>query len=138
MLKLKTCIKCGLTKPLEEFYIDKRNGDKRRGACKMCVKAQVRANYRGKKAYFQEYDRRRNSDPHRKEASAKRYRKLREAHPEKVKAYDAVHRAVKSGVLIKGPCEICGSKKVQAHHEDYSKPLDVIWLCSLHHHWIHS
>jgi hypothetical protein len=32
------------------------------------------------------------------------------------------------------PCKNCGSViGVHAHHDDYSKPLDVMWLCPLHH-----
>jgi len=48
-------------------------------------------------------------------------------------AKDRVKRAVKSGKLIRLPCEICGDKKSQGHHEDYNKPLDVLWLCAQHH-----
>lgn len=44
-----------------------------------------------------------------------------------------VTRAVKSGRLVKQPCEVCGLTAVQAHHDDYSKPLDVRWLCITHH-----
>ena len=42
--------------------------------------------------------------------------------------------AIRSGKLKRLPCERCGTtKKVHAHHEDYNEPLDVMWLCSLHH-----
>lgn len=54
--------------------------------------------------------------------------------PEKYKARNAVNNAVRDGRLKKLPCEICGAaEKVQAHHHDYLKPLDVIWLCTRHH-----
>ena len=53
-------------------------------------------------------------------------------HPLKKKARDAVRYALITGKLIKQPCH-CGEKKVEAHHEDYSKPLDVTWLCFKHH-----
>jgi len=46
--------------------------------------------------------------------------------------YGKVKAALKSGKLIKHPC-FCGELKVEGHHEDYSKPLDVTWLCPLHH-----
>lgn len=44
-----------------------------------------------------------------------------------------VHNSIKRGVLVKLPCEVCGSSKVEAHHCDYLKPLDVMWLCNKHH-----
>jgi hypothetical protein len=44
-----------------------------------------------------------------------------------------VHRALEAGRLVKQPCEVCGDAKVHAHHDDYSKPLDVRWLCLRHH-----
>ena len=51
--------------------------------------------------------------------------------PEKVKAHKAVFHAVRNGTLLPEPC-FCGVK-AHAHHEDYSKPLDVAWLCPFHH-----
>ena len=48
-------------------------------------------------------------------------------------AKQRVTMAVKSGRLIKFPCSICGSSKVEGHHTDYNKPLQVIWLCNFHH-----
>lgn len=40
---------------------------------------------------------------------------------------------LRAGKLIEEPCRICGNIKAEAHHEDYSKPLDVVWLCNKHH-----
>lgn len=54
-------------------------------------------------------------------------------HPLKRKAWDTVHRALKTGRLTKLPCLTCGDVKTDAHHDDYSKPLDVKWLCRAHH-----
>ena len=56
-----------------------------------------------------------------------------ERNPEKHKAHYTVANAIKSGKLVKQPCEICGNTKVQAHHDDYSKPLEIRWLCTKHH-----
>lgn len=46
--------------------------------------------------------------------------------------------AVKIGKIVRGSCEICGEEKVEAHHEDYNKPLEIKWLCVKHHHLLHS
>lgn len=41
---------------------------------------------------------------------------------------------IKSGKLIKGLCEVCGiNEDVEAHHDDYNKPMDIRWLCRKHH-----
>ena len=40
--------------------------------------------------------------------------------------------------LKKLPCQVCGTTKhIHGHHEDYSKPLDVMWLCAKHHAQLH-
>ena len=57
--------------------------------------------------------------------------------PERSKVKDAVRYALKTGKLIKLPCFICGEMNVQGHHPDYSRPLDVVWLCKEHHMEIH-
>ncbi|GAG03219.1 unnamed protein product, partial [marine sediment metagenome] len=42
-----------------------------------------------------------------------------------------------SGRLKRGKCLVCGDEKTEAHHEDYSKPLEVKWLCKKHHSELH-
>lgn len=50
------------------------------------------------------------------------------------RVWENVHDAVKAGKLKRQPCEVCGSiKRIHAHHDDYSKPYDVKWLCPKHH-----
>lgn len=44
-------------------------------------------------------------------------------------AANRVATAIRTGMLKRQPCEACGKKRVVAHHDDYSKPLDVRWLC---------
>lgn len=54
---------------------------------------------------------------------------------ERQKAYRCVYKAIKNGFLIRLPCEICGKKKAEAHHNSYL-PKDVLritWMCKLHH-----
>ena len=62
------------------------------------------------------------------------YKKLQmQRYPERVAARHKAWRAVKQGVIKKLPCETCGDIDSQSHHEDYTKPLEVTWLCQLHH-----
>lgn len=63
-----------------------------------------------------------------------RYRARQKARwPEKESARKAVAAAVRRGELRRSPCEKCGMTKSEAHHVDYSRPLDVKWLCRRHH-----
>ena len=63
------------------------------------------------------------------------YRKIQiERYPQKEKARKAVRQAVRSGRLYKpyncSECKKTFSKnKIEGHHEDYDKPLEVRWLC---------
>jgi hypothetical protein len=44
-----------------------------------------------------------------------------------------IQKAITDGQLQRGSCEICGDSQTDGHHDDYSKPLFVRWLCSKHH-----
>lgn len=57
-------------------------------------------------------------------------------YPEKFKARSKLNYAIRKGRVEKLPCIVCGNEKSQAHHEDYTKPFDVIWLCDIHHKYI--
>ncbi len=57
----------------------------------------------------------------------------RDRHPEKKAAHQAVQSAIRNGTLVRQPCVICGDPKTHAHHDDYSRQLDVVWLCHKHH-----
>ena len=56
-----------------------------------------------------------------------------------MKAHNDVNNAIAAGKLIRPSyCEWCFEKKnVEGHHEDYSKPLDVDWLCTKCHRKLH-
>lgn len=67
------------------------------------------------------------------QSNAERKRRYRAKNPEKHAAHLSMRNAIRSGVLKPAPCEVCGEEKVQGHHEDYSEPLSVRWLCKVHH-----
>jgi len=50
----------------------------------------------------------------------------------------ALNNAIRDGKIKRLPCEKCGSKKAEGHHEDYSKPLKAKWLCVKHQNEIHT
>lgn len=55
-------------------------------------------------------------------------------HPQIISAHQATHRALYAGKLKYSPCEVCESSiSIDAHHKDYSRPLEVVWLCRKHH-----
>lgn len=68
-----------------------------------------------------------------REARIAKTRAWQEANPEKYAAQKALNRAIRRGELARKPCEVCGNVRVDAHHDDYSHPLNVRWLCRRHH-----
>jgi hypothetical protein len=125
---MKKCFKCGEAKPLSEFYKHKMMADGHLNKCKECNKRDVRKNRKDKIEYYREYDRARGN-----RQGYEYVVEFREKFPNKHRAYSMVNRAVRSGKLHKEPCRICGDTNVHAHHYDYAKPLNVMWLCPTHH-----
>jgi Homeodomain-like domain len=60
-------------------------------------------------------------------------KRWREKNPEKVRCHSAVQTALRNGTLQRQPCVSCGATNTHAHHEDYTEPLIVLWLCPLCH-----
>lgn len=144
------CKKCGLIKPSSDFYSSQND-------CKECTKKRVKERRAANADYYREFDRERAHLPHRVEArkayaatdkgkEARRraqaaylkrspekrkesIKKWIDANREKRKAHNDVLLALYHGTLKPAPCESCGATPTQAHHDDYSRPLDVRWLC---------
>lgn len=125
----KQCFKCKKTLPLDSFYKHPQMADGRVNKCKECNKKDVRENRDARIDYYRDYDRARG--PRHDNEYLKNYRKM---NPIKNRARSLVNYAKKLGHLTVMPCEVCGeTKHVMAHHCDYAKPLDVMWLCGAHH-----
>jgi hypothetical protein len=125
----KQCFKCKAVKPLEDFYKHPAMADGRVNKCKECNKVDVRENRTVKADYYRAYDRERGS-----RQPPEYIKEYRARYPKKYKAHSMVNYHVRAGNISKKPCEICGDfLKAEAHHDDYDKPLDVRWLCSIHH-----
>lgn len=132
---LKTCFKCGAEKPLASFYKHPEMADGHVNKCKECNKLDNRINRHKNVEYYREYDRKRGN------RQTKEYRQAyTERYAEKYKARYTMKNAIRDGRLIKlDHCEGCGGNfHIEGHHEDYSKPLEVIWLCSACHSFVHS
>ena len=60
-------------------------------------------------------------------------KKLREKSLLVKKARKITNILLKTGELVRIPCEVCGEEKVDVHHLDYNKPRLVMFLCKKHH-----
>jgi hypothetical protein len=135
---MKNCFKCGELKPLERFYRHSRMGDGHLNKCIDCTIKDVREHYGRTRTKRLEYERERAKRPERQRQLCKASQRRKELHPEQRAAHVAVGNALSRGDLVKGPCEVCGTtEKVQAHHDDYSEPLQVRWLCVMDHKRLH-
>lgn len=78
------------------------------------------------------YNRKYNSEWRKKNGYAAEMRS-RLKYPEKEKARREMQSALRKGIIKREPCEVCDNPRSQGHHEDYTKPLQVRWLCAIHH-----
>lgn len=78
----------------------------------------------------------RNMTREEKARSDKKYRSD-PANKGKIQARWLLQYHVKKGNIVPQPCAQCGAGKAQAHHPDYSKKVDVEWLCRKCHGAIH-
>lgn len=128
---MKHCNKCDTTKENHEFYKRAASKDGLAAMCKLCQK---------------NYDEARLKNPKRMKMRRdyQKTEKGKAAHNEATKRWvernqikRAVHiitgNAIRDGIIRKQSCEVCGKINAQAHHDDYSHPLIVRWLCSEHH-----
>jgi len=125
----KECFKCKVTKPLLDFYKHPKMSDGHVNKCKECNKNDVMEHRLKNLEKLRQYDRNRGKNPDRRKANTEITKIWRSEDRRRQKAHNAVSGAIKKGILIREPCCRCNETKSLAHHEDYDRPLDVMWLC---------
>ncbi len=132
---IKRCADCELDKPITEFYRDRQKADGLMARCKACANAAVQrfrrtdSGVKSRRATEAKY----RAIPEGRENRRIGHKLYRKRHPGKVVAHMAVSHAIRSGELVPQPCAQCGYPVTEAHHPDYSKPLEIVWLCRKHH-----
>lgn len=129
---LRACKVCGVIRPLEEFPHSRffQGKEYKRNLCKTCYSdymsaREVKAN-RSQTRYLKH-----------KEAIAEYSKKYKGTHTQEDITRRKTNLAIKKGILKRKPCSVCDNIKSDAHHFDYNRPLEVIWLCRKHHRLLH-
>lgn len=125
---MKTCTKCARELPLAYFY--KRIRGKnigRESSCKRC-KSERNAEYKNRPDIAQrEQDR--NLKLRQARSDLEYNRRYRRANLLRTRAHKFIALMVKNGLIHVESCEVCNEEKTDAHHDDYSKPEEIRWLC---------
>lgn len=130
---MKICFRFGISKSVTDYYRHARMADGYLGKCKDCTKRDVALLRVFNPEIHKQRDLDRNRTQKRIDQRREYLRRHRAKYPHKARARAAVSFALRAGNLERRPCRECGIELVQAHHEDYSRPLDIVWLCEFHH-----
>jgi hypothetical protein len=115
------------------FYKHPQMSDGHLGKCKECTKKDATEYRNANIEKVRDYDRRRGKKPERIKHSTEMTRRWRAEDSRRQSAHLAVARAIYAGSLEKKDCCRCGRHDSWAHHENYDRPLDVMWLCPVCH-----
>jgi hypothetical protein len=137
MTRSKECFKCKTVKPLDDFYKHSEMADGHLNKCKECNKKDAGEHRWKNIEKIREYDRKRSNLPHRAKQRKEITGLWTKNYPDRKNAQQKLSRAVRAGKVMPQPCWVCGDK-AEAHHPDYSSPLDVVWLCTPHHRQTHA
>lgn len=136
---MKACFKCGSQKPLDQFYRHAQMADGHLNKCKDCTRRDVRQHRLDNPERVRATQNARSNSPQRVAARRSYAQRFVKENPDRRAAHTAVSNAIRDGRLAKTPCAFCGkSERLEAHHHDYAKPLDVTWLCKPCHRRFHA
>ena len=142
---MKKCKECNTEKELTDFYKHSKMADGHLNKCIECVKSRISKHRNENLEKIKQYDKKRAMLPHRvkarkeyiqtdkgKEARKRSIIKYKKKYPMAYAAHVIFGNAIRDGKIKKeNNCSICGSDLiVEAHHDDYTKPLNVRWLCN--------
>ena len=139
---MKKCFKCDTVKPLTEFYRHPQMSDNHLNKCKECNKLDSRKQYHRKTEdlSWRLSERNRSKEKYKRLYANKKPNKTSQWEKER-HAKSLVGSAVKCGRLFKPSKCTFGFDdcfgRIEAHHYDYDRPLDVLWLCTSCHRYIH-
>jgi hypothetical protein len=106
-------------------------------SCKLCLKARDAARYTKEREFRSLRRKEYMATTEGKDAHSRATTAWKEKNAVRRAAHVILGNAVKNGRVMKHPCWVCG-EAAEAHHPDYSRPLDVVWLCSAHHKQAHA
>ena len=89
-------------------------------------------------AIYKAWHEKHSKDPDRLARKAEQMRSYSQMHREKHVARRLLRTAIEAGRVVRQPCAVCGEERVEGHHVAYDMPLDVVWLCRLHHRELHA
>lgn len=151
---MQVCRLCGAEKDFSQFYKHPKTKTGFDSKCKDCAKSISKAARERNIDHYKEKSRIRSKKPENvaarkayrqteqgKKAAARAHKAYQMRAPLRRIAHIAVGNAIRDGRLIPWPfCAVpdCDCSKVEAHHPDYSRPLDVVWLCNKHHREAHN
>ena len=138
--KNKVCSHCRKSKRIDGFYKNRSTIDGLEYQCKICSKETGKRWRKRNPDIVRDLKRKwRKKNVEKNSSYHKNWRyKNREYNNYTHLARKKLHYAIEIGKIKRLPCVVCGNVKSCGHHEDYSKPLEVIWLCAKHHHLLHS
>lgn len=147
----KVCKTCDVIKPIAEFYKNKELRDGHFNECKMCCNKRTRENVANNAQHYRDYHREISRLPHYvkvsrdykqtqagKQSIIKACLNWNKKHPDRRSAITALNHAIATGKVKRYPCWVCGSIKTHGHHPAYDQPMNVIWLCPMHHKEVHN
>lgn len=130
----KACSRCRERKPADAFYVRSDRPSQLMAACKVC-RGLMQVEQR-RRAVKEGCSRRQERSADGQAGRLVSNRRWQEKNVERVRTSDrarsVVRRALTKGALVRPDvCELCGSAstRIEAAHSDYSRPLDVRWLC---------